>query len=110
MIFNLINKSRKIHNRFWNKVPAQALLFLLTGFLLSLFFLLNVLVSQHPDGGWQTAFGNISTTTVLSAVLIGLVLCLIVLWKSATSTTRSSSASNYSPTSNNMTFIKTSPE
>ena len=80
MTLKLTDTLSEILNSNWKKKPAQAFLFLLTGFLLSIFFLLNILVSQHPNGGWQTALGNISTTTMLSIVLVALVFCLIALW------------------------------
>jgi hypothetical protein len=70
------------------KLPQQVL-FLLTGFLVSQFFLLNILYSQHPQGGWVTFFGNISTTSLIAIVLLAIIACLIALWRSATDTTSS---------------------
>ena len=110
MILKLTRTLSTILDKNWKKKPAQSFLFLLTGFLLTIFFLLNILVSQHPKGGWQTALGNISTTTMLSIVLVALVFCLIALWRSATSTPKTSSNRSYSTSSTPMTFIKVSPE
>jgi hypothetical protein len=74
---NSQNKKQKVNF-------AQPLLLLVTGFLLSLFVLLNVLYAQNPLGGWVTPFGNAPTSVLLSVCLLGLIACLVSLWRSAT--------------------------
>jgi len=106
-IFTKINKTPK--NGI--KKSAQPILFLLTGFFLTQFFLLNILYSQHPLGGWHTMLGNISTPTLLSVVLLALLFCLVALWHMAT--TNKAVTRNGKPTKNYSiptTFINVSPE
>ncbi len=94
------------------KIPQQ-FLFLLTGFLVSQFFLLNILYSQHPQGGWVTLFGNISTLSLMTTILLAIIACLVVLWRSATNTvstkinTRKTRKNSYSKPA---TFMSVSPE
>jgi len=93
-----------------NKLP-QKILFLLTGFLVSQFFLLNILYSQHPKGGWVTLFGNISTFSLMTLILLAIIACLIALWRSATDTTSSGTIRDkVSDYSNPTTFMSVSPE
>ncbi len=63
--------------------PSNAFLLFLTGFFLTLVLLANFLYSQQPQGGWVTALGSISTSTVLSVLLFALSLCLVALWRSS---------------------------
>ncbi len=107
-IFNFISFPKSVLTKNRKKKTSQPFLFLLTGFFLTQFLLLNVLYSQHPLGGWQTAVGNITTQTLLTVALIALLLCLVALWRSATTNTANRKVKNrYAiPT----TFIKVSPE
>ena len=92
------------------KLPQQVL-FLLTGFLVSQFFLLNILYSQHPQGGWVTYFGNISTTSLIAVILLAIIACLIALWRSATDTASSGMVTRKIRTySKPATFMSVSPE
>jgi len=87
------------------KSIPQTILFLLTGFLLSQFFLLNVLYTQHPQGGWVTPFGNVTTVSLLAVNLLAILVCLISLWRSANE--KPEASNDYSiPT----IFTKISPE
>lgn len=96
------------------KLPQQ-FLFLLTGFLVSQFFLLNILYSKHPQGGWVTFVGNISTFSLMIIVLLTIIACLITLWRSATITTTSPTnaikTNSYSNSNSKpATFMSVSPE
>ena len=94
------------------KLP-QLFLFLLTGFLVSQFFLLNILHSQHPQGGWVTPFGNISTLSLIVVVLLAIIACLIALWRSATTSVTTTPLTKVTRTnsySKPATFMSVSPE
>ncbi len=92
------------------KLPQQVL-FLLTGFLVSQFFLLNILYSQHPKGGWVTYFGEISTTSLIAIVLLTIIACLIALWRSATDTASSGMVTRKTRAYDKpATFMSVSPE
>ena len=91
------------------KLP-QEFLFLLTGFLVSQFFLLNILHSQNPQGGWITPFGTVSTLSLITTVLLAIITCLVALWRSASKTeiaTRKTETKSYSKPA---TFMSVSPE
>jgi len=110
-ILGFIYSRKRAITKNWKSKYSQSFLLILTGFFITQFFLLNILYSQHPLGGWQTALGNITTQTLLSVVLFALLFCLVALWRSATTnkaaTTNKKMTKNYSiPT----TFINVSPE
>jgi mannose/fructose/N-acetylgalactosamine-specific phosphotransferase system component IIC len=95
-----VNTSTSVKNSI-----TQTILFLFTGFLLSQFFLLNILYTQHPQGGWVTPFGSVTTVSLLAVSLLAIFVCLISLWRSASQKLEASS--DYSiPT----IFTKVSPE
>lgn len=98
--------TKKVKNQ--KQKLTQRLLLLLTGFLVSQFFLLNILHSQHPLGGWVTPFGSISTQSLLSIVLLTIFVCLISLWHSTSNTAaKRVKINNYSKPA---TFMSVSPE
>ena len=98
--------TKKVKNQ--NQNLSQRLFLLLTGFLVSQFFLLNILHSQHPLGGWVTPFSSISTMSLLSIVLLTIIVCLVALWRSASDTaTKKVKTNNYSKPA---TFMSVSPE
>jgi len=66
-----------------NKISINAIVLFLTGFFLVQVLLSNFLYVQHPRGGWVTALGNITTSTILIVSLFALALCLLALWRSA---------------------------
>ena len=80
-----MNKLTKKIKSLLKTKPSNAFLLFLTGFFLAQVLLANFLYSQQPQGGWVTALGNISTSTVLSVLLFSLSLCLVALWRSSTS-------------------------
>ncbi len=84
------NTQNNVQNKNQNTKLQQSLLLSLTGFLLSLFVLLNILYAQNPLGGWVTPFGNMPTSVLLSICLFGLLACLVALWRSATPTNTTS--------------------
>jgi hypothetical protein len=77
----LINKIKSL----LKTKPSNAFILFLTGFFFSQVMLLNILYTQHPQGGWVTEFGHLPTALVLFGFLFGLALCLITLWRSVTS-------------------------
>ncbi len=81
---NLAHTVSTCLTKFRKRKLPQAFLFSLTGFLVSQFFLLNILYSQHPQGGWATLMGSFSTLSLLLVVLLAIIICLFTLWKSAT--------------------------
>ncbi len=102
----------KTLSRLWKNKSKQTFLLFLTGFLLSQIFLLNILLSQHPQGGWVTFIGNITTPTVMAVLLLSLLVCLVTLWRStwrSTALTHPNRSNHYS-SSKPITFIKFSPE
>ncbi len=64
--------------------PSNAFLLFLTGFLFVQVMIVNLLYTQHPQGGWVTEFGNLPTVFVLISLLFALALCLMALWRSVT--------------------------
>lgn len=74
----IINKAKSV---FANR-PNNALLMALTGFLFTQVMLLNVLHSKHPQGGWATEMGTITTHSILMVSLAALSICLVALWRS----------------------------
>jgi len=76
-IASIINKAKTV----FAKIPKNAFLFLITGFLFSVVMLLNVLHSKHPHGGWVTDMGMISTQSLLLISLAAMSISLIALWK-----------------------------
>ncbi len=110
---SLIHSVSSTLSRITAKKLPQQFLFLLTGFLVSQFFLLNILYSQHPQGGWVTLFGNISTLSLITVILLAIIACLITLWHSAADTvtttpvTRKTRTQSYSKPA---TFMSVSPE
>ena len=82
----IMNKLTKKIKSLLKTKPSNAFLLFLTGFFLAQVLLANFLYSQQPLGGWVTALGNISTSTVLSVLLFTLSLCLVALWRSNSKT------------------------
>ncbi|MEE9327979.1 MAG: hypothetical protein V3U71_11890 [Cocleimonas sp.] len=86
-----------------NKNSINAIVLFLTGFFLIQVLLSNFLYVQHPHGGWVTALGNMTTSTIFYASLFALSLCLLALWRSASngkpikhSTNRNTGMANHS--------------
>jgi len=78
-----MNKLTKKMKSLLKTKPSNAFLLFLTGFFLAQVLLANFLYAQQPQGGWVTALGNITTSSVLSVLLFALGLCLVALWRSS---------------------------
>ena len=109
-ILNLVHSVSTVLTKVRKRKLPQEFLFLLTGFLVSQFFLLNILYAQHPQGGWVTFLGNISTLSLLSIVLLAILACLVALWRSASNLATASRKTEINNYSNPATFMSVSPE
>ncbi|MEH6455735.1 MAG: hypothetical protein V7749_05400 [Cocleimonas sp.] len=82
------NRITKIKTAFATK-PSNAFILFLTGFFFVKTMLLIMLYSSHPYGGWETGIGTFTTSSILMSSILVLSLCLIALWRSASTTKRS---------------------
>jgi len=78
-----MKNSLRNERSFINKKLMNIFIFILTGFFLAQFMLLNILYTKNPQGGWITPLGDIPTFNILIVCLFALLLCIAFLWRLA---------------------------